>query len=46
MRPNVHYFALDSTDLLYGPMLKAQSICIYAPSGMPGLEMQLIGVVS
>jgi type VI secretion system protein ImpJ len=46
VRPDTCYFTLDSKGPLYERMLQAQSIEIYAPSGMRELRLELIAVNS
>ncbi len=44
VRPNTYYFSLTAKGTLYDNMLKAQTIAIYAPSGMKGMRMELFGI--
>ncbi|MGV7210264.1 type VI secretion system baseplate subunit TssK [Oxalobacteraceae bacterium A2-2] len=44
VRPETCYFALENKGTLYERMLKAQSICIYVPAGIPDLRLELIAV--
>lgn len=44
VRPGSHYFAIEARGPLYERMLKAQSMMIYAPSGMRDLKLELIAV--
>jgi type VI secretion system protein ImpJ len=44
VRPNMYYFSLTARGNLYENMLKAQTIAIYAPSGMKGLRIELFGI--
>lgn len=46
VRPDTYYFSLDSKSVLYEQMLKAQSILIYAPSGIQDLQLELLAVVA
>jgi len=46
VRPDTCYFTLDAKGPLYERMLQAQSIEIYAPSGMRELRLELIAVNS
>jgi len=46
VRPDCCYFVLDNKGPMYERMLQAQSISIYAPSGMPDLRLELIAVNS
>ena len=42
VRPGHFYFLLEPRGPLYERMLQAQSISIYVPAGMPGLQLELI----
>ena len=44
VRPGCYYFELESKSPLYERMLKSQSICIYAPSGLSELELELFAL--
>lgn len=44
VRPGTYYFELESKSPLYERMLKAQSLTIYAPAGMPELELELFAL--
>lgn len=44
VRPGCYYFELESKSPLYERMLKAQNITIYAPAGMPDLELELFAL--
>ena len=44
VRPGSTYFAVESRGPLYERMLKAQSIMIYAPSGIPDLKIELLAL--
>jgi type VI secretion system protein ImpJ len=44
VRPNTYYFSLTAKGNLYDNMLTAQTIAIYAPSGMKGMKMELFGI--
>jgi type VI secretion system protein ImpJ len=44
VKPGACYFALQNRGALYDRMLQAQSIAIYAPSGIPELKLELIAV--
>jgi type VI secretion system protein ImpJ len=46
IRPDTHYFALESKGALYENMLKAQAISIYVPNGIRDLQLDLIGVAA
>lgn len=46
VQPGACYFLLDSRSPLYERMLQAQSVAIYAPSGIPDLRIELIAVTS
>ena len=39
-----HYFELDPHGTIYDRMLKARSICIYAPKMLPDMKFELIAV--
>lgn len=41
VRPGCHYFEIDTKSALYERMLKAQSISLYVPSGIPEIELDL-----
>jgi type VI secretion system protein ImpJ len=44
VRPGAHYFAIEPRGPLYERMLQAQTITIYAPSGITDLKMELMAV--
>lgn len=44
VRPGCYYFELGSKSSLYERMLKAQSISIYAPSGIKELDLELFAL--
>lgn len=44
VRPGAYYFALEPRGPLYDRMLQARSLCIYAPSNLPDLQMELIAL--
>ena len=44
VRPGCYYFELESKSPLYERMLKAQNITVYAPAGMPDLELELFAL--
>lgn len=44
VRPGCYYFELGSKSPLYERMLKAQSITLYAPAGLPDLELELFAL--
>jgi type VI secretion system protein ImpJ len=44
VRPGAYYFALEPRGPLYERMLQARSLCIYAPSNLPDLQMELIAL--
>lgn len=44
VRPGCYYFELDAKSPLYERMLKAQNITVYAPAGMPDLELELFAL--
>jgi type VI secretion system protein ImpJ len=41
VRPGAYYFQLDSRGPLYERMLQAQTLTLYAPSGIPELNLEL-----
>lgn len=44
VRPDTYYFTLESKGAMYERMLQAQSICIYVPSGIRELKLELLAV--
>lgn len=46
IRAGACYFAVDSKSPLYERMLQAQSVAIYAPAGIPDMQLELIAVTS
>jgi len=44
VRPGCYYFELESKSPLYERMLKAQSISLYTPAGVPDLELELFAL--
>ncbi len=44
VRPGCYYFELEGKSPLYERMLKAQNITVYAPAGMPDLELELFAL--
>lgn len=44
VRPNTYYFILDGKGALYDAMLAAQALCVYAPSGMTSLKIELFAL--
>jgi len=44
VRPGCYYFELESKSPLYERMLKAQSISLYTPAGIPDLEVELFAL--
>ena len=44
IRAGACYFAIDSKSQLYDRMLQAQSVTIYAPAGIPDMQLDLIAV--
>jgi len=44
VKPDTHYFSVDSKSALYERMLQAQSLSIYAPSGIQNLKLELLAV--
>ncbi|HEX7381475.1 MAG TPA: type VI secretion system baseplate subunit TssK [Nevskiaceae bacterium] len=46
VRPGAAYFLIEARGALYDRMLKAKSIMIYAPSGVPELALELVAVLA
>lgn len=46
IRAGACYFSVDSKSPLYERMLQAQSVAIYAPTGIPDMQIELIAVTS
>lgn len=44
VQPNTYYFLLEPRGPLYERMLAAQTITVYAPSGLPDLRLELSAV--
>jgi type VI secretion system protein ImpJ len=44
VRPGAYYFALDPRGALYERMLQAQAVTVYAPSGIPELQLELFAL--
>jgi type VI secretion system protein ImpJ len=44
VRPDTYYFTLENKGAMYERMLQAQSICIYVPSGIRDLNIELLAV--
>ncbi|MCY1527401.1 type VI secretion protein [compost metagenome] len=44
IRAGACYFSIDSKSQLYDRMLQAQSVTIYAPAGIPDMQLELIAV--
>lgn len=44
VRPGCYYFQLDRKSPLYERMLKAHSLSLYAPAGIPDLELDLFAL--
>lgn len=44
VRPNTHYFSLDSKGSLYETMMKAQALILDAPGELPGLKIELFSL--
>jgi type VI secretion system protein ImpJ len=44
VRPGCYYFAIEPRGPLYDRMLQAQTITLYAPAGMPDLQMELFAL--
>lgn len=45
VRPNTYYFGLSTKGTLYENALKTGALAVYAPDGIPGLRMELIGTL-
>jgi type VI secretion system protein ImpJ len=45
VRPNTHYFSLDSKGALYDAMLRAQALTLDAPTEIPGLKVELFCLI-
>ncbi|TFW34625.1 type VI secretion system baseplate subunit TssK [Massilia horti] len=46
VRPNTYYFLLAAKGPLHENAFKAGELAIYAPDGIPGLKIELIGILS
>nr|WP_315189177.1 type VI secretion system baseplate subunit TssK [uncultured Albidiferax sp.] len=46
VRPDTYYFAIESKGTMFDRMLQAQSICIYVPSGIRDLKLELLAVTA
>lgn len=46
VRPDATYFLVEGKGQLYERMLQAQSACIYAPSGLRGLKLELLAIAA
>ncbi|MGZ8293766.1 MAG: type VI secretion system baseplate subunit TssK [Telluria sp.] len=46
VRPDTCYFMIEAKGQMYERMLQAQSISVYAPSGMQELRLELVAVTS
>lgn len=46
VRPDTFYFLIEDKGPLYERMLQAQSVCLYVPSGIPDLKLELLAVTS
>ncbi|MGZ8288853.1 MAG: type VI secretion system baseplate subunit TssK [Telluria sp.] len=46
VRPDTCYFTIEAKGQMYERMLQAQSISVYAPSGMQELRLELVAVTS
>jgi type VI secretion system protein ImpJ len=44
VRPGIYYFELDARSPLYERMLQSQNVTIYAPAGLPELELELFAL--
>ena len=45
VRPETCYFTVDSKGPIFERMLQAKSVCVYAPSGMNGLRLELVALL-
>ncbi|MFD2365811.1 type VI secretion system baseplate subunit TssK [Pseudoduganella sp. GCM10020061] len=45
-RPNTYYFSLENKSPLFEAMLKAQAVALFAPSGLPGLKLELFAIIN
>ena len=45
VRPNTHYFSLESKGPLYEAMLRSQALTLDAPVEIPGLKVELFCLV-
>lgn len=46
VRPGCQYFELEPKSALYERMLKAQSISLYVPAGIPDIELELFALTN
>jgi type VI secretion system protein ImpJ len=46
VRPDTYYFSIESKGAMYERMMQAQSICIYVPSGIRDLKLELLAVTA
>ncbi len=44
VKPNTYYFLLEPRGALYERMLQARSLCLYVPSGMSELQLELLAI--
>jgi type VI secretion system protein ImpJ len=44
VRPNTYYFSVATKGTLYENARKAGALAVYAPDGIPGLKIELIGI--
>ena len=44
VRPGTYYFTLEPRGALYERMLQAQALTLYAPQGIPELQLELLAV--
>jgi type VI secretion system protein ImpJ len=44
VRPGHYYFALEPRGALYDRMLQSRLITVYAPSGLPDLQLELFAL--
>lgn len=44
VKPNTYYFTLEPRGALYERMLQSRSLCLYVPSGMGELQLELLAI--
>jgi len=44
VKPNTYYFLIEARGPLYDRMMQARALCLYAPSGIPELQTDLIAI--